>query len=244
MALSTDLTVDRVHFVEYGILGLLCFHAVGPEHGRVRRTAYAMVAVFAIGVLDEAIQGLLASRYYALRDVAIDLMAGFLPMLVILRWPPSPAEPRKRVESIPSTQKEAETAPSRPVRAADMGALLLTSVLVLGVVWVGRVSWDLEPLYGAWERENRCGQMERVRIGRGTTILWEDMAGGRAMGLYRVRGNRLDGPLLEVEVLEGNGADSCAWTKGEQRHRYFRVDAERLLFTKEREFPFRRPESG
>jgi len=28
MFLSTDLTVDRIHFVEYGVLGLLCFHAL------------------------------------------------------------------------------------------------------------------------------------------------------------------------------------------------------------------------
>ena len=240
MALSTDLTVDRVHFVEYGILGLLCFHAVGREHGRVRRAAYALVAVFAVGVLDEAIQGLLFRRYYALRDIAIDLMAGFLPIVGILWWPLSRGESGRRVEPIPSASKPGEAAPSRLVRAGDIWALLLTSLLVLFVLWVGRVSWDLEPLYGAWERENRCGRMERVRIGRGETILWEDAGGGRAMGLYRVRGNRLDGPLLEVEVLAGEGSDSCAWTTGEVRHRYFRVDPERLLFTKEQESPFRR----
>ena len=48
--------------------------------------------------------------------------------------------------------------------------------------------------------------------------------------------------LREVEVLEGKGSDSCAWTTGERRDRYFQVDTERLLFTKEREFPFRRVE--
>ncbi len=82
--------------------------------------------------------------------------------------------------------------------------------------------------------------MERIRIGRDETILWEDDAGGRANGRYRIRGNRLDGPLLEVEVLEGNGSNSCAWTTGEGRHRHFQVDTERLLFMKEREFPFER----
>jgi hypothetical protein len=199
-----------------------------------------MVAVLAVGVLDEVVQGLLASRYYALRDVVIDLMAGFLPILGTLLWPPSPKEPQGRVESIPPASKPEKTAFPRPVRAADRVALLLTSLLVLGVLWVGRVSRDPEPLYGAWERENGCGQMETIRIGREETILWEDDAGGRARGRYRIRGNRLDGPLLEVDVLEGKGSGSCAWTTGEGRHRYFRVDAERLVFTKEREFPFRR----
>ena len=238
MFLSTDLTVDRIHFVEYGILGLLCFHAVNPGHGQVRRAAYAMVAVFAIGFLDETVQGLLASRYYALRDVVIDLMAGFLPVLGVLWWPLAPREPQERVESIPSASTPRTGESSRRVRAADTAPLLLTAFLVLGVLWVGRVSWDLEPLYGAWERENLCERTERIQIGRDESILWEDVAGGRARGRYRIRGNRLDGPLLEVEVLEGKGSDSCAWTTGTGRHRHFQVDTERLLFTKEREFPF------
>jgi hypothetical protein len=240
MFLSTDLTVDRIHFVEYGVLGLLCFHAVSPGHGQVRRAAYAMVAVFAIGFLDECVQGLLASRYYALRDVVIDLMAGFLPILGILWWPVSPSEPQERVEPIPAASTPSTGVSSSRVRRADTGPLLLTLFLVLGVLWVGRVPWDLEPLYGAWERENRCERTERIRIGRDESVLWEDVAGGRARGRYRIRGNRLDGPLLEVEVLEGKGSDSCAWKAGEGRHRHFRVDTERLLFTKEREFPFGR----
>jgi hypothetical protein len=240
MFLATDLTVDRIHFVEYGILGLLCFHAVRPGHGQVRRAAHAMVAVFAIGLLDETVQGLLASRYYAVRDVLIDLMAGFLAVLGILWWPPSPREPQERVETIPSASTPRTGEPSRRVRAGDTGPLLLTVFLVLGMLWVGRVAWDPEPLHGAWERQNRCGRTERIQIGRDETILWEDVAGGRARGRYRIRGNRLDGPLLEVEVLEGKGSDSCAWTTGERRDRYFRVDTDRLVFMKEREFPFRR----
>ncbi len=137
MFLATDLTVDRIHFVEYGILGVLCFHAVGPRHGPVRRAAYAMVAVFAIGFLDETIQGLLASRYYALRDVVIDLMAGFLPVLGILWWPLAPRDPQERVESVPSASTP-RTGESFRFRPSDVGALLLTSFLVLGVLWVGR----------------------------------------------------------------------------------------------------------
>lgn len=240
MFLSTDLTVDRIHFVEYGILGLLCFHAVSSGYGQVRRVAYAMVAVFAIGFLDESVQGLLASRYYALRDVVINLLAGFLPVFGILWLPLSPREPQERVEPIPSASTPRTGESSRRFQAADTGSLLLTSFLVLGLLWVGRVSWDPEPLYGTWERENRCERIERIQIRRDGTILWEDVAGGRAKGRYRIRGNRLDGPLLEVEVLEGKGSDSCAWTTAERRDRYYEVDAERLLFKKEPGFSFKR----
>jgi hypothetical protein len=239
MFLSTDLTVDRIHFVEYGILGFLCFRAVRSEHGPVRRAAYAMVAVFAIGFLDEAIQGLLANRYYALRDIVIDLMAGFLPILGILLWPLPSSESREIGKPIPRKPE-----PSSRIRASDGWALLLTAFLVAGLLWVGRVSWDLEPLYGDWERQNRCGQIERVRIVRDATVQWEEEAGGRAKGRYQIRGNRLDGPLLEMEVLEAKGEGPCAWTAGEERHRYFRVNTETLLFTKEPEYPFRRVGSG
>ncbi len=237
--LSTDLTVDRIHFVEYGILGLLCFHAVSPEHGQARRVAYAMVAVFAIGFLDESVQGLLSSRYYALRDLVIDLLAGFLPMIGILWLPLFPKEPQERIEPIPSAVSEKDGS-SRTLQAADAGIILFALFLLLCAVWVGRVSWDLEPLYGKWERANRCEKTETIRIGRDGTILWEDAAGGRARGQFRIRGNRLDGPLLEVDVLEGQGSDPCAWTTADRRDRYYEVDPERLLFKKEREFPFRR----
>ena len=80
MFLATDLTVDRIHFVEYGILGLLCFHAVRPGHGQLRRAAHAMVAVFAVGFLDETVQGLLASRPYQDEDLLFQGQRG--PMTV------------------------------------------------------------------------------------------------------------------------------------------------------------------
>jgi len=240
MFLATDLTVDRIHFVEYGILGLLCFHAVGPEHAKARRVAHAMVAVLAIGFLDEFIQGLLYSRYYAQRDLVINLLSGFLPMMGVLWLPLSKREPQENIGPIPSVLNARTERSFSRLRAADIIPVLLLSFLLLGVLWVGRVTWDLEPLYGAWERENRCGRMERIQIGRKGTILWEDTAAGRAIARYRIGGNRLDGPLLEAEVLEGQGSDSCAWTKADRRDRYFRVDSERLLFTKERELPFRR----
>ncbi len=240
IVVSTDLTVDRVHFVEYGILGLLCFRAVDPHHRTGRRVGYAMVVVFAIALLDESIQGLLPDRYFDLRDIVIDLLAGFLPVLGLLWLPLHPRGPTERVETMPPPAVPEKDGSSRTLQAADAGVVLFALFLLLCAVWVGRVSWNLEPLYGEWERENRCGSFERMQVGRDGTILWEDAAGGRARGRYRIRGNRLDGPLLEVDVLEGQGSDACAWTTAERRHRYFKVDTERLLFTKEREFPFRR----
>ena len=238
--LSTDLTVDRIHFVTHGILGLLCFHAVDPRHGPVRRVAYAMAAVFAISFLDEFVQGLLASRSYALRDVVINLLAGFLPMLALFWLPLRPREERKQIEAMPSASRPRTGGLGIRFQTSDTVPVLLTLLLVCGLLWVGRVPGDLDALYGSWERENRCGRIERIRIGRDGTILWDDVAGGLARGRYRIGGNRLDGPLLEVEVLEGQGSGPCAWATAARRDRYYEVDTERLIFRKEREWPFRK----
>jgi VanZ family protein len=244
MFASTNLTVDRIHFVEYGLLGLLCLRAVGPRYGPARRVAYGMVAVFAIGFLDEVVQGFLPIRYYALRDITIDLLAGLLPMLGLLWLPLYPGESQEGEgnETIRGGAAPKESLPSVRLRRADIVAVVISLFLVAGLLWVGRVPWDLEPLYGVWERRNACGRIERMRIDRDGTLLWEDAAGGRALGRYRINGNRLDGPLLEAEVLEGEGSDACAWKGGTRRDRYFEVVPGRLVFKKERDFPFRRIE--
>jgi hypothetical protein len=235
----THVTVDRIHFVEYGILGLLCFHAVGPVDPIRRRVAYAMVAVFAVTVLDEGIQGVLPRRYFDIRDVVIDLLAGILPVFGLLFLPLSSEGGGRRFEPAAQTGS-ASPKPSRAFRAADANALLLASLLLLGVLWVDRVSWDLDPLYGDWERENACGSVERMRVGMDGTVAWEQAAGGAARGSYRVGGNRLDGPLLEVRVLEAQGSNPCSWRVGEVRVRYFRVERESLTFQLESGLPFRR----
>jgi hypothetical protein len=235
----TNLTVDRIHFIEYGILGLLCFRAVGPVDPIRRRVAYAMVAVFTVTALDEGIQGVLPRRYFDIRDVVIDLLAGLLPVFGLLFLPLSSKGAAKRVE--PAAQAGSRSPkPSRSFRAADANAFLLVLILLLGVLWVDRVSWDLDPLYGNWERENACGSIERMRVEKDGTVAWEQAAGGAARGFYRVRGNRLDGPLLEVSVLEAQGSNPCSWRAGEVRVRYFRAERERLTFHLESEFPFRR----
>ena len=242
MFASTNLTVDRIHFVEYGVLGLLCFRAVGPRHGPARKVAYGMVAVFAIGFLDEVVQGFLPIRYYALRDITIDLLAGLLPMLGLLWLPLYPGESREGAETIRSEAAPKEGPSRERLRRADIAAVVISLFLVAGLLWVGRVPWDLGPLYGVWERRNACGRIERMRIDRDGTLSWEDAAGGRAFGRYRISGNRLDGPLLEAEVLEGEGSDACAWKAGTRRDRYFEVLPGRLVFKKERDLPFRRIE--
>jgi len=162
-----------------------------------------MVAVFAIAFLDESVQGLLASRYYAIRDVSINLLAGFLPLLGLFWLPLRPREKQERIEAIPSASKPSTGDPGMRFQASDRGPVLLALLLVFGVSWVGKVSWNLDPLYGYWERENRCGRVERIQVGRDGTVLWEDVAGGRARGRYRIGGNSLMVPCSRWRSWKG-----------------------------------------
>ena len=80
VALSTSVTEERLHFIEYGILGILCFHAMDARCPIRRRAVYAVAVAFTIGFFDEVIQGFLAVRYYDIRDIAINGLAAGLPL--------------------------------------------------------------------------------------------------------------------------------------------------------------------
>jgi VanZ family protein len=83
---------ERIHLLEYGLLGAVLYHAfvlhaqrAGP--GRWRWPALgAFVLATTLGWLDEGIQHLLPNRYYDLRDVGLNaLAAGMAILLVALR---------------------------------------------------------------------------------------------------------------------------------------------------------------
>ncbi len=65
---------ERIHFIEYAILGILirraCRLSVWPSW-------LALVFVFAVGVLDEFVQALLPNRVGELKDIWLNLAGGF-----------------------------------------------------------------------------------------------------------------------------------------------------------------------
>jgi len=64
---------EKIHFIEYGVVGLLAYESF-------RRYWSALLFVIAAGWADEGIQALLPSRYYDLRDVAFNALAGALAL--------------------------------------------------------------------------------------------------------------------------------------------------------------------
>ncbi|MBF0107774.1 MAG: VanZ family protein [Magnetococcales bacterium] len=77
---------ERVHFVQYAILGMLLFNA-HPPRGR-QGFADLMIMVALAGLLDEFFQFLLPDRYFDLRDAFMDVMGGAVGLGLILAFRP------------------------------------------------------------------------------------------------------------------------------------------------------------
>ncbi|MBL8933249.1 MAG: VanZ family protein [Archangium sp.] len=69
---------EKLHFVEYGAVGVLAFLSAPERWSELKRLAAAVLFTAAAGWIDEGIQALLPSRYYDLRDVGFNALAGLL----------------------------------------------------------------------------------------------------------------------------------------------------------------------
>ncbi|MFH0879667.1 MAG: VanZ family protein [Lentisphaerota bacterium] len=92
---------EALHFIEYGVLGFLAFHALSY---RVRDSSLYVVALCLsalVGALDEVIQWLTPERIFDYRDMRLNAMAALLvlmaiafglrPAFVKVRWAPGSA---------------------------------------------------------------------------------------------------------------------------------------------------------
>ena len=74
LSLSLDVWVERIHFIEYAVLGLLISRAVNV------RTLHGIIStcclIILIGVVDEIIQWFLPNRVGDMRDVIMNSIGG------------------------------------------------------------------------------------------------------------------------------------------------------------------------
>jgi hypothetical protein len=75
---SLELAVERIHYLEYGIAAVLALRALRLSYPNAGAYLLAMGFVLALGAVDEALQWVLPNRVGELRDVWINLTAGFL----------------------------------------------------------------------------------------------------------------------------------------------------------------------
>jgi len=70
--------VERIHFLEYGLLGALVFTAFSRHNHTWTSLLLSLNLVYWLGLGDEAIQGLLANRVGEIRDSIVNLFSGML----------------------------------------------------------------------------------------------------------------------------------------------------------------------
>ncbi|MFT3712958.1 MAG: VanZ family protein [Archangium sp.] len=71
---------EKLHFIEYGTVGVLWFLSLPVLWSTRKKYVCAALATVASGWLDEGIQALIPSRYYDLRDVGFNALAGLMAL--------------------------------------------------------------------------------------------------------------------------------------------------------------------
>lgn len=71
---------EKLHFVQYGVVGLLAFFAAPAGWPAWARYLGAALFTLAAGWVDEGIQAVLPERYYDLRDVGFNAAAGAMAL--------------------------------------------------------------------------------------------------------------------------------------------------------------------
>ena len=74
LSLSLDVWVERIHFIEYAVLGLLISRAVDAR--TLSRIIYTGSLITLIGAVDEIIQWFLPNRVGDMRDVFMNSVGG------------------------------------------------------------------------------------------------------------------------------------------------------------------------
>lgn len=82
------LPEEKLHFLEYGLLGALLFHAFRERATRIGGTKWAAallagLAAALAGWGDEGIQALLPNRYYDVRDIVWNVLGSSLVILAL-----------------------------------------------------------------------------------------------------------------------------------------------------------------
>ena len=74
LSLSLDVWVERIHFIEYAVLGILISRAVNVIN--LQGIIYTGFLVALIGAVDEIIQWFLPNRVGDMRDVFMNAVGG------------------------------------------------------------------------------------------------------------------------------------------------------------------------
>lgn len=79
---------ERIHFVEYAVLGVLLYFALRDKIQGRKVLLCIPVIIFFVGLGDELIQGILPNRVYQFTDVLLNFFGGILGELILITFNP------------------------------------------------------------------------------------------------------------------------------------------------------------
>jgi len=79
------LPIEKVHLVEYCLLGVMVYNALKIDLDRYDWNLYICGGIFClvIGIIDEVIQGVLPNRVFDLRDMVINIVSSLVVLMMI-----------------------------------------------------------------------------------------------------------------------------------------------------------------
>ncbi|MDD5421981.1 MAG: VanZ family protein [Candidatus Omnitrophica bacterium] len=79
----TPIVVEKLHLLEYGILACLAMRYARGMRPQNKRHLFVAAAVVIVGYCDELIQKFIPNRVYDPRDVALNILGGFLAFVIM-----------------------------------------------------------------------------------------------------------------------------------------------------------------
>lgn len=90
---------ERVHFVEYAVLGIMLYFALRETFQGRKLFVCIPIIIFLVGLGDELIQGILPNRVYQFTDVLLNFFGGVLGELILIVFNPDLIKVRKSVSN-------------------------------------------------------------------------------------------------------------------------------------------------
>ena len=192
--------VERFHLLEYGFLGFLIFRAITGRYKATRVILYSLIMLLVIGFLDEVIQGILPERYYDMRDVRVNLIAGGLVVLLLAFF--------QAIDAFPAPSAVPKEGP-KSSKAYDILALCALLIVVVSGWTIQDVNVNLRSLQGLWTAASACGGNEMFEFFPDGRFSWRGNLECKTEGRYYLEGNRLDGAKIFLIIDRSTNESEC-----------------------------------
>ena len=81
MIMGLSVPEEKIHFLEFGFLALLSRKALSWNFSIKKQYIGAIIITCIIGILDEILQYYLPSRFFDIRDIALNTLAGIIAIV-------------------------------------------------------------------------------------------------------------------------------------------------------------------